>query len=81
MATAAVLIAALRSLDPDLPVGALRVERVGGEMTSFHLNDVVEVHVMHHADTGAPVAAWVVTATRRRKCRRCCVVRSRQRGR
>jgi hypothetical protein len=61
MATVVSLIAALQSLDGELPVGALRVERVGGEITSFHVNEVVEVHVAHHAESGAPVAAWVVT--------------------
>jgi hypothetical protein len=61
MATVASLISVLEALDPDLPVGALRVERYG-EMHSFHLEDVVEVHTTHEPVSGVPVAAWVVTA-------------------
>jgi hypothetical protein len=61
MATVGSLISALQALDPDLPVGALRVER-HGEMHSFHLNDVVEVHTTHDPTSGDPVVAWVVTA-------------------
>jgi hypothetical protein len=61
MATVASLISALEALDPDLPVGALRVER-HGEMHTFHLNDVVEVHTTHDQASGDPVVVWVVTA-------------------
>ena len=60
MATVGSVIAALQGLDPDLPVGALRIER-HGEITTFHLNDVVEVHVTHQTVSGEPLAAWVVT--------------------
>ena len=61
MVTVGSLIAALRSLDRERPVGGLRVERAGGEITSFHVDDVVEAHVTHESPSGAPVAVWVVT--------------------
>ena len=59
VATVGSLIAALKGLDPALPVGALRVER-RREMTDFALGDVVEMHVESDRTTGAPRAAWVV---------------------
>ena len=59
VATVGSLIAALKGLDPALPVGALRVER-RREMTDFALGDVAEVHVESDRSTGAPRAAWVV---------------------
>jgi hypothetical protein len=59
VATVGSLIAALKGLDPGLPVGALRVER-RGEMTDFALGEVTEVHVESDRTTGAPRAAWVV---------------------
>lgn len=62
MATAGTLIAALQSLDPAVPVGALRVER-RGEMTAFDLGDVVEVHVESDPVSGRPRAAWVVVGS------------------
>src|SRR3954453_20055022 len=59
VATVGSLIAALKGLDPALPVGALRVER-RREMTDFGLGDVAEVHVESDRTSGAPRAAWVV---------------------
>ena len=59
VATVGSLIAALKGLDPALPVGALRVER-RREMTDFALGDVAEMHVESDRSTGAPRAAWVV---------------------
>jgi hypothetical protein len=59
VATVGSVIAVLQGLDPELPVGALRVER-HSEITAFDLGDVVEVHVEHRRDSGRPVAAWVV---------------------
>ena len=59
VATVGSLIAALKGLDPAMPVGALRVER-RREMTDFALGDVAEVHVESDRSTGVPRAAWVV---------------------
>jgi hypothetical protein len=59
VATVGSLMAALKGLDPALPVGALRVER-RREMTDFALGEVVEMHVESDRTTGAPRAAWVV---------------------
>jgi hypothetical protein len=59
VATIGAVLAVLRRLDPDLPLGALRVER-HGEMTDFDLGDVVEAHVESEHVSGVPLAAWVV---------------------
>lgn len=59
VATVGSVIEALRGLDPELPVGALRVER-HSEITEFDFADVVEVHVEHRQRSGRPRAAWVV---------------------
>ena len=59
MATVGSVIAALQGLDPDLPVGALRVER-HGEVTAFDVGEVVEVHVEHDGVSGRPRAASTV---------------------
>jgi hypothetical protein len=59
VATVGSVLAVLQGLDPDLPLGALRVER-HGEMTDFDLGDVVEAHVASHRMSGCPVGAWVV---------------------
>ena len=60
MATVGSVMAVLQGLDPSLPIGALRVER-SGEITSFEVDDVIEMDVVHHQSSGQPLAAWVVT--------------------
>jgi hypothetical protein len=59
VATVGSVLAVLRGLDPDLPLGALRVER-HGEMTDFDLGDVVEVHVESDRVSGRPLSVWAV---------------------
>ena len=60
MATVGSVMAVLQGLDPELPVGALRVER-NGEIIAFAVDDVVEMDVVQHRSSGRPLAAWVVT--------------------
>ena len=64
MLTVRQLLNQLATLDPDLPVGVIGIERSPrSQRVDISTHTIIDVDVLHHPDTGAPRAVWLTAHT------------------
>lgn len=64
MYTVGQLIKQLTALDPTTPVGIIDIDRhPGSQRATISLRNLVDIDVVHDAESGAPQAVWLTAQT------------------